>query len=187
MHTPEKGLEWIERDYVLLAVDANQNIGGFVSVGKCAVPFGQVTTRDGEIKKMYVDQKYFGTGLAHILFKKGFEWVNQTFPGNIYISSFSGNDRAFKFYQKQGFELVGTCKYPVGNTEDLDYREAAYPGQIINKRRPAYTGDIMNKRDPGQIVNKRAPAYCAIPPCDGFYEKRSAAFCPFPPCPADDN
>ncbi|KAJ3270781.1 hypothetical protein HDV01_007400 [Terramyces sp. JEL0728] len=121
MHTPEKGLEWIERDYVLLAVDDNQNIGGFVSVGKCAVPFGQVTTRDGEIKKMYVDQKYFGTGLAHILFKKGFEWVNQTFPGNIYISSFSGNDRAFKFYQKQGFELVGTCKYPVGNTEDLDY------------------------------------------------------------------
>ncbi|KAJ3272187.1 hypothetical protein HDV01_005841 [Terramyces sp. JEL0728] len=120
-YNPETALQWIEEDYVLVAVDGDQNIGGFVSVGKCTVPFDQVTPDDGEIKKMYVDQKYFGTGLAHSLFEKGLERVKEEVDGNIYIDSYSENGRALKFYQKKGFEPVGTCKYAVGNHEDLDY------------------------------------------------------------------
>ncbi|KAJ3311710.1 hypothetical protein HDV04_003855 [Boothiomyces sp. JEL0838] len=119
-HTVETALGWMKESFVYLALDGDE-IAGFVTAGTCGLPFKDVTKENGEIKKLYVDKPYFGTGIAQVLFNKAMEWTQSNYPGDVYLGVFSENVRAQKFYKKYGFEQVGTYLYPVGNHNDLEF------------------------------------------------------------------
>ncbi|KAJ3317793.1 hypothetical protein HDV06_001145 [Boothiomyces sp. JEL0866] len=119
-HTPETAIGWMNENFVYLALDGDE-IAGFVTAGPCSLPHKDVSKDNGEIKKLYVDIPYFGTGIAKVLFNKAMEWTRETFPGDVYLGVFSENLRAQNFYKKYGFEQVGTYLYPVGNHNDLEF------------------------------------------------------------------
>jgi ribosomal protein S18 acetylase RimI-like enzyme len=39
----------------------------------------------------------------------------------LYLSCWKGNDRAVRFYQREGFAIVGEQHFPVGTRIDEDY------------------------------------------------------------------
>ncbi|KAJ3272186.1 hypothetical protein HDV01_005840 [Terramyces sp. JEL0728] len=119
-YSPATAIEWMKNSFVYLALDGDE-IAGYVTAGTCGLPYKDVTRENGEIKKLYVDKPYFGTGIAKVLFNKAMEWVRETFPGDVYLGVFSENTRAQNFYKKHGFEQVGTYLYPVGNHNDLEF------------------------------------------------------------------
>lgn len=53
---------------------------------------------------LYVDSAYKGTGLAHQLMQRAFDWFDLTKPVDLEVAIY--NDRAKAFYKKYGFEEV---------------------------------------------------------------------------------
>lgn len=53
------------------------------------------------------------------------EWAMNYFRSintdEIYVSVFSENPRAIRFYQKYGFEKIGEYGFPVGDQVDLEW------------------------------------------------------------------
>ena len=73
-----------------------------------------------ELRQFYVLQPWHGSGLANELMT----WVLATARARgaraIYLSVFVDNARARRFYERFGFERVGTYAFKVGNHADED-------------------------------------------------------------------
>ena len=81
---------------------------------------------DIELKRIYLLAGYLGTGLGAALMKRAFEDARTLGHYRLLLGVYGGNARAQRFYEKQGFEIVGTRKFLVGATEhdDLLYGRA---------------------------------------------------------------
>jgi RimJ/RimL family protein N-acetyltransferase len=63
-----------------------------------------------------------GSGLANKAMQALLEWIkNHTSCDAIHLTVFSENHRAYKFWQKQGFQHVGNSLYRVGDVLDTDF------------------------------------------------------------------
>lgn len=83
---------------------------GFCLSGPTTIP--TISNSCGELKKLYIDVPFFGTGLSSTLFEMGIAWLRIHFNSHpIYISVHASNLKAQKFYQKYKFELVDRYLY----------------------------------------------------------------------------
>jgi len=73
-----------------------------------------------ELKQFYVLKPWHGAGIAHRLM----DWVLATARArktdDLYLSVFTDNHRARRFYAKIGFEEIGQWHFMVGNQADVD-------------------------------------------------------------------
>jgi ribosomal protein S18 acetylase RimI-like enzyme len=71
-----------------------------------------------EVRKLYVDPDYHGRGIADALMRRAeSEFVDGT---SVWLSVFSGNQRALAFYKKWQFEIIGTHNFLVGSDPQKD-------------------------------------------------------------------
>ena len=134
---------WVTDDNTLLYIavevgEAGSNrIVGYLSVGgPSTLPHEGVSERTGEINKLYIAEDYKGKGIAQTLMMEGLKWFNRetcAFSGDVYISVWSQNYRAQKFYAKYGAYKVADYLYPVGSTMDKE--------EVWKIDRPLQTGD----------------------------------------------
>ncbi len=128
----EKFLNWINdtKDYMLQIALDDTAIVGYVLCGPCELPYSDVTESCVELRRLYIDSSYFGSGLAKALMIIGLKWLedkrqrnyeSSKIWGKIYIGVYSDNFRAQRFYQKYKFEKVGEYFYEVGRCRDLEY------------------------------------------------------------------
>lgn len=93
---------------------------GFCMSGPSGLPTS--TEANGELKKLYIDTPYFGVGLSSTLFEMGIAWLRIHYSGyKIYLSVYSDNFRAQKFYNRYGFDKVGEYEYIVGDVRDKEF------------------------------------------------------------------
>jgi ribosomal protein S18 acetylase RimI-like enzyme len=98
----------------------NDQLIGFCVVGPASLP--TTTVGSGEVKKLYVDIPYFGTGLANTLFEIGIAWLRTNYADfPIFLGVYSENFRAIAFYKRYKFEQVSTYEYKVGKEVDIDF------------------------------------------------------------------
>ena len=128
----EKFVEWISdtKDYMLQIATDGAAIVGYVLCGPCELPYSDVTDSCVELRRLYIDSSYFGSGLSKSLMAIGLKWLedkrrhnyeSNNIKGKIYIGVYSDNFRAQRFYQKYKFEKVGEYFYEVGRCRDLEY------------------------------------------------------------------
>ena len=89
---------------------------GTISTGGAhALPHADIAPGDGELKRLYVRDEAKGTGLAATLIEAALAFLG---PRPVWLSVWSENHRAQRFYARYGFEVAGRYLYPVGQTLD---------------------------------------------------------------------
>lgn len=94
---------------------------GYIKMGALDfdLPADQPTDGATELHQLYVGGEAQGTGVAAALMNWGMAWARKR--GSIlYLSVFTDNHRAQKFYRRYGFVDVGRNAFRVGNHVDED-------------------------------------------------------------------
>ena len=98
-----------------------EELVGFAKIGPVHVPTKNPAPSAMELWQLYVRQEFLGQGLG----KKLMTWAAEQFASrkatDIYLSVFSENERAIRFYQSHGFKKIGEYGFPVGNQIDLEW------------------------------------------------------------------
>ena len=91
----------------------------FAKIGPPGLPFA-VTAPTAELRQFYVRGPWQGTGVARVLM----DWVigesRRRGAEELFLSVFTDNVRAQRFYARYGFEPVGTYAFMVGSHADED-------------------------------------------------------------------
>ena len=97
----ERAFQW--RDNILIAKDGDRVVG-FVGYGH----HGPEDPDTGEVFALYVLPEYQGTGVGQRLMDAALEKLSAC--PHLCLWAVKGNDRAIRFYEKNGFRLNGTEK-----------------------------------------------------------------------------
>ncbi|MCC6508675.1 MAG: GNAT family N-acetyltransferase [Pirellulaceae bacterium] len=91
---------------------------GYIKMGPLSLPVDTGGRRAVELKQLYVIRPYHGRGVAGLLMDKFVQWARDQQADDLYVSCWSGNDRALAFYKRYGFETVGAYTFWVGQHGD---------------------------------------------------------------------
>lgn len=112
---------WIVDPNALLFVAETANhICGYALVLRSS-PNPQVEgSAPAELKKFYVAPAHHGRGVADQLMRQALEHLERDRLAVVWLSVFSGNPRAIAFYERWGFQIVGTWEFLVGTDRQKD-------------------------------------------------------------------
>ena len=92
---------------------------GYIKLGPPHLPF-EPRGEAAEVRQLYVVEEAKGQGVAHELMRWVIERARDNRADHLYLSVFTENHRARRFYEKYGFEPEGTYAFMVGNHADED-------------------------------------------------------------------
>jgi ribosomal protein S18 acetylase RimI-like enzyme len=121
-HAPEHYARYLEDDaYALwLLVDGGGTIG-YALAGPSGLPHPDVTPADGELKRLYVLASTQNGGWGSKLFEAALCWLQRDGSRTVWISVWSENLAAQRFYERYGFGNVGEYEFPVGRVRDREF------------------------------------------------------------------
>ena len=94
---------------------------GHALAGPCGMPHPEATPRDGELKRLYLARDAQNGGWGGQLFENALAWLERDGPRRIWISVWSGNLGAQRFYTRRGFAKVAEYEFPVGRVRDHEF------------------------------------------------------------------
>ena len=119
-HSPEKWREELADPHCAVCVgEADGEAVAYAKLLPPDVPL-EITAPAIEIKQFYVLKGWHGTGIANQLMDWAVEEARARGARELYLSVFTENVRAQRFYAKFGFEEVGRWKFMVGTHADED-------------------------------------------------------------------
>ena len=99
--------------------DADGQLAGYAKVGPPSLPFeprGHAT----ELRQFYILKPWHGSGAAAELMNWVLAEARRRAAEHLYLSVFTDNHRARRFYARYGFVEEGPYKFMVGNHADED-------------------------------------------------------------------
>ena len=111
--------ELANEHYAFQLAEADGVPVGFVKLGPPELP---VERRGSaiEIRQLYLLHEWRGAGVAHALMEWAMEEARVRGAREMYLTVYKDNHRARRFYQRCGFEEVGTYTFMVGEQADED-------------------------------------------------------------------
>lgn len=110
-----------DRRGVWIAMLENVTPIGFVAVGACKLPVENREAMAGEIQMLYVLSRYHNLHLGSRLMDIGLEWLEAQGNKPLYISVWSENLGAQRFYGRYGFRKFGEYGFKVGKSVDREF------------------------------------------------------------------
>ena len=106
---------------VALVRGADEAILGYIKLGPIDfdLPEGQPAEGATELHQLYVAAEAKGTGIAAALMQWGIDWARQR-ASILYLSVFTENHQARRFYERWGVIAEGRYAFMVGNHADED-------------------------------------------------------------------
>lgn len=92
---------------------------GYAKLGPPHLPF-EPRGEAAELRQLYVLEEMKGQGIAQALIEWIIERARERRADHLYLSVFTENHRARRFYEKYGFEPEGTYAFMVGTHADED-------------------------------------------------------------------
>ena len=92
---------------------------GYAKIGPPHLPF-EPRGEAAELRQLYVIEEMKGQGVAHALIDWVIDQARRRRADHLYLSVFTENHRARRFYEKLGFEAEGTYHFMVGDHADED-------------------------------------------------------------------
>lgn len=103
-----------------LLADAGRPVG-YAVAGPCGLPHPDVRPRDGELKRLYLLPEVQNGGWGGRLFDEALAWLERDGPRRLWISVWSENFGAQRFYARHGFGKVAEYEFPVGRVRDIEF------------------------------------------------------------------
>ena len=116
-------------DYALWIALRDGHAIGYAQAGPCGLPHADATPADGELKRLYLLKAAQNGGVGAALFEQALAWLERDGPRTLWISVWSENYGAQRFYGRHGFEFAGEYAFVVGEQRDREfmYRRAPPP------------------------------------------------------------
>lgn len=92
----------------------------YAKLGPPSLPF-EPQGKAIELRQFYVLEPWQGKGIAHRLMAWTIGEAKRRGADELYLSVFTDNHRARRFYEKYGFRFVAPYIFMVGNHEDEDH------------------------------------------------------------------
>ena len=108
-------------DYALWLAERDGNAVGYVQAGPCGLPHADVQPGDGEIKRLYLLRSAQNDGVGVALLQVALAWLERGGPRTLWISVWSENYGAQRFYARHGFEHAGEYAFIVGEQRDREF------------------------------------------------------------------
>ncbi len=102
-------------------IDSGVELLGYAKIGEVRVPVSDKRATDRELRQLYVRAGFQGMKLGRELMAWAFEQFELQEATAVYLSVFSDNPRAIRFYQSYGFEKIGEYGFPVGQHVDREW------------------------------------------------------------------
>ncbi len=94
---------------------------GHALAGPCGLPHGDAKPEDGELKRLYLLKTTQNGGWGTKMFQTTLAWLEREGPRTIWISVWSQNVGAQRFYQRWGFAKIAEYEFPVGRVRDREF------------------------------------------------------------------
>jgi ribosomal protein S18 acetylase RimI-like enzyme len=118
--TPEAWAdEYADPRYRFRVAEAGGDVVGFVKLGPSALPI-ETDKRAIELRQIYVLKDHLGTGIAAALTDWAIQEARAQGFEELYLTVYTDNHRARRFYDRYGFEAVGRYDFMVGEQADKD-------------------------------------------------------------------
>ena len=105
--------------YLFRLVEENGEAAGFLKLGPLSLPV-EAKGKAIELRQLYVLKDWHGTGIARELTDWFLAEARQRGAQEIYLTVYTDNHRARRFYERYGFEVVGPYAFMVGEQADED-------------------------------------------------------------------
>ena len=99
--------------------EADGELGAYAKVGPPSLPF-EPRGASTELRQFYVLKPWHGTGAAQELMTWVLDEAQRREARHLYLSVFTDNHRARRFYARYGFVEEGPYAFMVGNQADED-------------------------------------------------------------------
>lgn len=106
---------------VWVATDADGGVDAYAVAGPAEIGHADARAQDGEIHRFYVHPGLQGTGFAGRALDEVLDALDPRGDRRLWLSVWSGNLRAQRFYLRRGFVHAGEHDYRVGRHVDLDF------------------------------------------------------------------
>ena len=100
--------------------EAGSTMVGYCKVGPVYMDIDSRGRRALELRQLYVRAAHQGSGIAATLMDWGLAELRRRGAEDVYLSVWSGNERAKRFYARYGFVEVGRNRFMVGAQADDD-------------------------------------------------------------------
>ena len=104
-----------------LAFDDAGAAMGYALAGPAGLPHAELKPGDGELKRLYLRADAQGSGIGTRLFEEALAWLERAGPRTLWISVWSENYGAQRFYGRYGFEKAGEYEFIVGQQRDHEF------------------------------------------------------------------
>ena len=94
---------------------------GYAQAGPCGLPHADVRPDDGELKRLYVRADAQNSGSGRALMDAAMAWLLRDGPRTLWISVWSENPGAQRFYGRYGFTFAGEYEFIVGAQRDREF------------------------------------------------------------------
>jgi diamine N-acetyltransferase len=116
--------EHFNRDYHrpevrYLTARVDEALAAYAKLVLGSTPAGQ-TTPGVEMARFYVDVPFQGRGLAREFMAECQQWVRAQGYPYLWLGVWPQNPRAVRFYQKEGFQKIGTATFLLGTDPQTD-------------------------------------------------------------------
>lgn len=119
-HTPANwDKELGDPAFEVRVAELEDKLVGYVKLGPPHLPF-EPRGEAAELRQLYVVEELKGQGVADELIRWAIERARDKRADYLYLSVFTDNHRARRFYEKYGFEPEGTYAFMVGTHADED-------------------------------------------------------------------
>lgn len=108
-------------DYALWVAERDGEAIGYAQAGPCGLPHADVGPEDGELKRLYLLRSEQNGGIGGRLFAEAMRWLERDGPRTLWLSVWSENFGAQRFYARHGFEFVAEYEFPVGAQRDREF------------------------------------------------------------------
>jgi ribosomal protein S18 acetylase RimI-like enzyme len=120
-HSEERWAEELSDPKMAVRVaESEGELVGYAKLGPPSLPF-EPTAASIELRQFYVLKPWHGTGVARELMRWVLAEAGSRGAQDLYLSVFTDNHRARRFYEGYGFEFVSTYAFMVGNHADEDH------------------------------------------------------------------
>ena len=119
-HSPDNwAKELSDPAFEVRVAEQDGRLIGYAKLGPPHLPF-EPRGEAAELRQLYVVEEMKGQGIAQSLMEWVIDRARDRRADHLYLSVFTDNHRARRFYEKYGFEQEGTYAFMVGTHADED-------------------------------------------------------------------